>query len=295
MLRHPMTFRQPRKECPLVKKYVTCWVWLLFVACSSAGLVRAADDAIDGVGRPAFRRSENRRPQVVLISYEEEYQSAKTLSSFAQQLRDKQGYDCSVLVGKPETGILGLETLATADVLVLYARRHPLPREQMAMIRRYLTAGKPLVALRTSSHAFATLPTPRAKTKPLAGLEEWPEFDHEVLGGNYYSHYGAGPRAEITPVKNASGHPILAGIRMEQWTGANKLYKVSPLAANTTVLLLGTFENHVEPVAWTHTYHGGRVFYTSMGDAEDFHTPQFCTMLVNAVNWAMGRSLSEKP
>jgi type 1 glutamine amidotransferase len=49
----------------------------------------------------------------------------------------------------------------------------------------------------------------------------------------------------------------------------------------------GQKETH--PVAWTHSYRGGRVFYTSLGHEEDFKLPAFRRMLTNAVFWAVGR------
>jgi type 1 glutamine amidotransferase len=39
-------------------------------------------------------------------------------------------------------------------------------------------------------------------------------------------------------------------------------------------------------VAWTNTYKGGRVFYTALGHPDDFKTPQFRTLLKNAILWA---------
>ena len=138
----------------------------------------------DLLGGPAFRFRQDKRPHVVLVSYEDEYHAAETLPRFAQELCDQYGCYCSFLSGEKKAGILGLEELATADVLVLYVRRNALPKEQMGMIRRYLDAGKPLVALRTACHAFDI------KAKAPEGMEVWPTFDHEVLGGNYHGHRG---------------------------------------------------------------------------------------------------------
>jgi type 1 glutamine amidotransferase len=48
-----------------------------------------------------------------------------------------------------------------------------------------------------------------------------------------------------------------------------------------------------EPVAWTHAYHEGRVFYTSLGHPDDFRNEAFNRLLVNAVFWALGRDVPE--
>jgi len=229
--------------------------------------------------------AEVRQPHIVLVSFEDEYHAAETLPQFARQLHDRFGYHSTCLQGEKESGIAGLEQLATADLLVLFVRRHALPKEQMTRIRRYLDAGKPLLALRTSSHAFSP------KTKPPEGWEAWPGFDHDVLGGNYHDHYGKGPRSEIAVADGAAAHPILAGLPAGKWTTDSTLYKTSPLASTATVLLMGKWKDEAEPVAWTNRYHNSRVFNTSLGDAEDFRTPQFRTLLIRAAHWAMNRPM----
>ncbi len=139
----------------------------------------------DLLGGATFRFQADRRPHVVLVSYEDEYRSAETLPCFAQELSERFGCYCSFLLGEQSTGIRGLEELATADVLILYMRRHALPKQQMAMIRSYLDRRKPLVGLRTACHAFDI------KAAPPPGMETWPTFDPEVLGGHYRGHTSA--------------------------------------------------------------------------------------------------------
>ena len=243
----------------------------------------------DLLGGPAFRFRTDRRPHVVLVSYEDEYRSAETLPRLAQELCERFGCYCSFLRGEKATGVFGLDELATADVLVLYMRRHALPKEQLSAIRRYLDGGKPLVALRTASHAF----DPRANVP--AGWETWPSFDHDVLGGNYHGHQTVGRLTEITVAEHAAGHLILAGVQPGQWTSTASLYSVSPMDADVTILLTGRCEGSVEPIAWTRNYRGGRVFYTSLGSVEDFQAPQFRAMLLGAIHWAINRPVPKEP
>lgn len=152
----------------------------------------------DLLGGAAFRFQADRRPHVVLISYEDEYHSAETLPCFAHELSDRFGCYCSFLLGDPQTGIRGLEELATADALVLYVRRHALPKEQMAMIHQYLDRKKPLIGLRTACHAFDI-----KKAAP-PGMETWPTFDPDVLGGHYRGHTHPDRRTEITVAQGAA-------------------------------------------------------------------------------------------
>jgi type 1 glutamine amidotransferase len=229
---------------------------------------------------------DNQRPHVTLIAYEDEYHADATLPAFAKRLADRYGCRCSMLVGEKDVGLPGLPAaLADTDVVVLFARRHALPKPQMDALRRYLEHGGALVGLRTASHAFA--PPLGKKTKEPG--EYWPEFDHEVLGGNYHDHLKPNGRTKLAAVGDAAKHPILAGVDLNDWTTSASLYHTRPLASGTTVILSGSHGGVTEPVAWTHRYHGGRIFYAALGNTEDFESPRFNAMLVNAVFWAMNR------
>lgn len=236
---------------------------------------------------PLWAEDADRRPHVVLVSYEEEYHSADTLPQFARDLTDRCGCRCTMLVGEAKAGIRGLDALARADVLILFARRHALPKTQMAAIRSYLERGGAIVGVRTASHAFDI------QAAPPAGYEVWPEFDRDVLGGNYHNHYPAVGRVEIVAAEKATGHAILAGVDLKGWSSSASLYRTSPVAPGAKVLLWGKHEKATEPVAWTSSYHGGRVFYTALGNKEDFRTPQFVAMLINATFWAMDKPAPE--
>jgi len=232
--------------------------------------------------RPAAKPSETPRPHVILLSYEDEYKSATTLPDFAQQLRERFGYRATALVGSSQAGVRGLEELPAADALVLYVRRKALPKPQMDLLRGYLAAGKPLVALRTSSHAFAV------KTLP-EGMDQWPSFDADVLGGNYHGHCGRGSATRVSFASGAAEHPILKGIKSGDWSSEGSLYKTSPVNKDATILLNGTWQDVTHPVAWTRLYGKSRVFYTSLGHPNDFQSPQFTALLINALHWAMDR------
>jgi type 1 glutamine amidotransferase len=224
-------------------------------------------------------------PHVVLISFEDEYAAATTLPLFAKALTKNLGWRCTTLTGNADDGIRGLEVLDTADVLVAYIRRRALPPEQMGRIRGYLMSGKPLVALRTSCHAF------EVKGKAHEGWVQWPEFGREILGANYTGHCGHDQTTAVSIAKPSSGHPILAGVGPGDWTSTSWLYKVSPVDSKATVLLTGQWKQVREPVAWTRSFGKSRVFFTSLGDAKDFQTPQFQRLLVNALAWAMNREV----
>ncbi len=240
-------------------------------------------------GRPAFRFKEDKRPLAVFISAENEYKAVETLPEFAHELELKHGLDCEILQASTEKegeaihAVSGMEILADADLVVVFARRRAFPPEQMKYLHEFLNRGGALIGLRTASHAFDS----RGNTP--AGHEEWPQFDAEVLGGNYQGHYGAGPIAAITAAVGVADHPILKGIELPLLSSSS-LYRPSPLAAGTQLLLVGTIpDQQAEPVAWTNRYKDSRVFYTSLGSPDDFKNPQFRRLLINAVSWALDR------
>jgi len=241
--------------------------------------------------QPAFRFSADKRPRAVLISAESEYKAAETLPDFAHQLQTEYGLSCEILQAgtdeksKERNYICGMESLVDADLAVVFARRRAFPAKQMQYLRDYLESGKPLLALRTASHAFDT----RGSTP--TGHVEWREFDRDVLGGNYTGHYAGGPQTIVTA---ATDHPILSGVKTP-FISTGSLYKTSPLAGSAQLLLTGSIpDQKPEPVAWTNTYKGGRIFYTSLGHPDDFGNPQFRRLLINAVFWAMDKPVPKE-
>ncbi|HUT95234.1 MAG TPA: ThuA domain-containing protein [Thermoguttaceae bacterium] len=244
----------------------------------------------DLLGGPALRFAEDDRPHVAFLVSDDHYHADKLLPVFAQMLRDRYGCHSTVLHGQGTSNIAATGELVgenAADCLVLYVRRLALPEEQLDRVRKYLASGKPLVGMRTASHAFDT----KGKHEP--GQAEWPEFDHEVLGGNYQGHGPNPAGTDVAIVPDQAGHPILAGVEPAKWHSAGSLYFTSPVAENATVLMTGALEDRVEPLTWVRDYQGSRVVYTGLGHPDDFQDPQFRRLLVNTIFWAMDRPVPE--
>src|SRR5207245_801013 len=75
----------------------------------------------------------------------------------------RHGFKCTVLFTRDKTdgtinptvnNVPGLEALRSADLMVIFTRFLDLPDEQMAHVAAYLDGGKPVVGLRTATHAF---------------------------------------------------------------------------------------------------------------------------------------------
>ena len=217
----------------------------------------------------------HRDPRVVFVMAEDEYGAKDTVPAFAEADL-KERFACDFLYGGEKSSVDNLDRLdpAKADLLVMFMRRRTLPPEQLARFRDWFDAGKPVVAVRTSSHAF----------------QNWLEFDKLVLGGNYHGHHGNEGEVHVSVAEGAAGHPILRGVG--PFGSRSSLYKASPLAETTTTLLTGVWKDQpAEPVAWTNTYKGGRIFYTSLGGRDDFNDPNFRRLLNNGILWALDKPI----
>ena len=244
-----------------------------------------SDQLIGGV---PFRYRNDKRPHLVMVIGEDEYETATTLPAFAAKHLGKDFRVSYVFADdKDPHNFPGIEVLDQADVALISVRRRGLKPEQMASFRRFVQAGKPLVGIRTASHAFS----PKKDALP-PGRVDWPEFDKEVLGGNYHGHHGnkdsKDPHSYVRVAADSAGHPLLTGISKTELQVPSHLYKTSPLAEGTTVLLTGRVAGREppEPVAWTFVRsNGGRTFYTSLGHVEEFKTSDFQTLLLNGIYW----------
>jgi nicotinamidase-related amidase/type 1 glutamine amidotransferase len=243
------------------------------------------------LGGKSFRFAGDRRPHVVLILAEPEYQTNRTLPEFALKHLGKS-FRVSTVHGS-ETNpndLPGIEALNDADLALISVRRRALPSQQMEIIRKYVARGKPVVGIRTANHAFSLNGRPAPE-----GCVLWETFDRDVFGGNYTGHHGGGPKVQVRATETAAGQPILLGVNLDELRGHGSLYKVSPLQPAATPLLVGSIPDRpAEPVLWTHTTKaGGRVVYTALGHADDFKQAAFNRLLQNAVRWAAGLPTSE--
>jgi hypothetical protein len=263
---------------------------------------------------------------VVLISGDEEYRSEEALPQLGKILARRHGFQCTVLFAiDPRDGIInpnirnnipGLKALDTADLMILFTRFRDLPNRQMRHIARYVESGRPIIGMRTATHAFDI-----RSGQPYARYgwhsKEWDGgFGRQVLGATWVSHHGQhgkqSTRGILAP--GAEGHPVLRGIKDGDIWGPTDVYAVGlPLPGDSKALVLGQVlenmkptdpavpgkPNHpMMPVAWVKTYtvapgrapggEGGRVFTTTMGASQDLQSEGLRRLLVNACYWAVG-------
>lgn len=255
--------------------------------------------------------------RIVFVTGDEEYRSEESMPQLARILA-RLGADCTVLFAiDAATGTIdptvvdhlpGLEALAAADLLVLFTRFRALPDAAMQHLADHVGAGRPIVALRTSTHAFA--PPPGSRFADWAWNAPDGGFGRRVLGETWIAHHGKhgeqGTRGIVAT--GAAAHPVLCGVdAADVWDPAD-VYRVRlPLPADCTPLLLGDVlqtmakdappladQGERMPIAWVRELpapHGPqRVFTTTLGAAEAFRADGTRRLLVNACLWAAGRA-----
>lgn len=284
----------------------------------SAAVVRADDlwigfEGADGPGKGKH---------VVLVSGDEEYRSEEALPQLAKILSKHHGFKTTVLFAiEPGTGeinpnkgdnIPGLEALKTADLMIIATRFRHLPDDQMKYIADYVEAGKPVIGLRTATHAFNGGGT-YARYSNGSGVEGWKGgFGKQVLGEQWVNHHGhhgkEGTRGIV--VAGQEKHPILRGIDKGSVFGPTDVYTVvlEDVAKSCSPLLLGEVTETLEatskgvegkkndpmmPVAWTKLYKSpsgkeARTFCTTMGAATDLEAEGTRRLVINAVYWTLG-------
>jgi hypothetical protein len=257
---------------------------------------------------------------VVLISGDEEYRSEEALPQLAKILAKHHGFRCTVLfaIGRdgtidPDRGdnIPGLEALRKADLMIIATRFRDLPDDQMKEIVDYVESGRPIIGMRTATHAF-NLKKHHKFARYSFDSKEWDGgFGRQVLGETWVSHHGnhkhESTRGIIAP--GETGHPIVRGIKDGDIWGPTDVYGVRlPLPGDSKPLVMGQVvedmtptgkpvegkkNDPMMPVAWVKTFTGesgkpARVFTTTMGAATDLESEGVRRMLVNAVYWAIG-------
>lgn len=264
---------------------------------------------------------------IVFLTGDEEYRSEEGLPMMARLLAERHGFKCTVVFSVKDGQIdpntknnePGIEALDSADLCVMLLRFREWPDEQMKHFVDYYLAGKPIIALRTSTHAFSYS---KGSTSPYKKFDwsssEWKKgFGRQVLGETWVDHWGRhkseATRGIIEP-ENAK-HPVLRGVT--DLFGDTDVYEAHPLA-DSTILVRGQvlkgmkptdaaadyrrknssgteqgINDPMQPVVWVrnNTNEVGKVnkvLTTTMGSATDLQNEGLRRLLVNAAYWCVG-------
>jgi type 1 glutamine amidotransferase len=259
---------------------------------------------------------------IVFISGDEEYRSEEALPMMAQVMAKHHGFKCTVLFAiDPETGFVtpnaqtnipGMHHVETADMVVMLTRFRELPDADMKYFVDYVFSGKPVLALRTATHAFQYK---RNTDSPYAKYDcENKEYDggfgRQVLGDTWVAHYGHHAFEATRGVPNAAmaDHPILTGVE-SIWCPTD-VYEVHP-PDDVEVLVNGHVLTGMDPadedkpdmpplpVAWIRQPNAetgtGRIFCSTMGAAIDLKDKFLRRLLVNGIYWCMGMESDISP
>ena len=255
---------------------------------------------------------------IVFVSGDDEYRSEEALPLLAKIMAEHHGFKCTVLFAiDPATGAIapshqtnipGLEALEDADLAVFLLRFRNLPDDQMKYIADYTNSGKPIIGMRTSTHAF-NIPGDRKYHEYSFNYngEYKKGWGRQVLGETWINHHGHHGRESTggVPVKGKEGHPILRGCK-DIW-GDTDVYGVTKLEGDSDPILLGAVldgmtpnakpvegkkNEPMMPVAWVKSYKGtsgktSTVFNTTMGAATDLVSEGTRRMLVNSMFWCL--------
>lgn len=252
---------------------------------------------------------------IVFVTTDHEYRSEESLPALARILAKRYGFTCTVIFGLDDNGnilpgssnLKGLAALDKADLMVLFTRFSHFDDEEMQHFDTYIRRGGPIVAFRTSTHAFNIKNGSKWEHYSWNYKGEksaWKDgFGELVLGETWVSHYGTNHKQSSRLVLEDAQkeHPILRGVK-DVWVQSGG-YTAYPNGATT--LARGQVLNGMTatsspdptkellPVAWVKNYSvesgpSGRAFVTTHGASEDLLNEGFRRMALNAALWAVG-------
>jgi len=256
---------------------------------------------------------------LVFLTGDEEYRGEEGLPMLAKILSQRHGFKCTVLFALDPNGTInpdnntsvpGSAALESADGIVMLLRFRQWPDDAMKRFADAVARGVPIVALRTSTHAF------RFPENSASRYKRFNNFGREVLGENWVSHWGANRRGATRGIiePGAENDPLLRGVR--DVFGDSGVYETHPVA-DAKILLRGQvlqgmsptdppdtaqrktrksdggeqgINDPMMPVAWTRLNRNSngntnRVFCTTMGAATDLANESLRRLVINAVLW----------
>jgi type 1 glutamine amidotransferase len=237
----------------------------------------------------------------------------------AKILSRRHGFKCTVLFSfgpdgakyidpNNQQGLRGLEALESADLMIIGTRFRQPSAEQAQHVTNYLDAGKPVIGLRTATHAF------RGDGR-FSDTLSFQQFGRKILGEEWVNHHGAHKRQGTRGLVEAAhaDHPILRGV--SDVFAPSDVYGVIHLTAEDTILMRaivtesldpaskpisGAKNNPPHPLAWLHGYTSpdqkkkGRSFCTTAGASVDFLSEDLRRLIVNGAYYLTGLEVPQR-
>ena len=303
---------------------VVVWLLTMALAVTASPALPAAATSITYEAKPGPGAGRH----LVFLTGDEEYRGEEGLPMLAKILSQRHGFKCTVLFAldpdgtiNPDnnTSVPGSTALDSADGIVMALRFRQWPDDAMKRFADAVARAVPIIALRTSTHAF------RFPENSASAYKRFNDFGREVLGENWVSHWGANRRGATRGIvePGAERDPILRGV--SDVFGDSGVYETHPVAGSR-ILMRGQVLKGMSPadapdleqrkkrksdgqeqginapmmpIAWTrgHEHPNGkknRVFCTTMGAATDLANEGFRRMVVNAVLWGFDLEVPPK-
>ncbi len=301
--------------------------WAAFAALVlAAPLLTAAEAFTSGPGWLDFPggKGPGAGKTVVLLAGDEEYRSEESMPMLARILAERHGFHAVVLFSHDADGTINPnngaslgkpEALDGADALVLGLRFRKWNEATLAKFDAAVKRGVPIVATRTSTHAFAGIPKESAFAS--YNFNAKGGFGKNVLGETWISHWGnhkgEATRTAVEPGSEKS--PLLNGVGVV--FGDTDVYEAYP-PADAKVLFRGVVLKDMDPksppserrkkrstdkqeqgvnepamaVAWTRELKNdagkvNRILTTTMASASDLKDESLRRLLVNGVFWGL--------
>jgi hypothetical protein len=281
----------------------------------------------DWITYPGNKALPGQNKHVVFLTGDEEYRSEEGLPMLAKILSQRHGFRCTVLFAVDKDGTInpnngsslpGAEALDSADAIVMLLRFRHWPDKRMKHFVAAVQRGVPIIALRTSTHAFSYPGNSTSEYK------SYGNFGKRVLGEGWVNHWGRHKQEATLGVIEpaAKNDPILRGV--QHVYGDTDVYEAYP-PADVQVLVRGQVLQGMRPsdppadykksrasdrkeqginepmmaVAWTRRYTNtdgkvNKVFCTTMGAATDLQSEGLRRLVVNAVYWGLGLDVPAK-
>ena len=249
---------------------------------------------------------------VVLISGDEEYRSEESMPMLAKILSQKHGFECTVVFSfgpngagyidaNNQQGLRGLEALEKADLMIIGTRFRRPSEEQAQYVTNFLNAGKPVIGIRTATHAFNG-------GGKFGGKIGFGEFGRKVLGEQWVSHHGGHKRQGARGVieDKYATHPVLKSVT--DVFAPSDVYGVIHLTEEDQILMRGAVtesldpkskpiagpkNDPMQPFVWLHSYTApngktGQSLCTTAGASVDFVSEDLRRLIVNGSYYLTG-------
>lgn len=247
----------------------------------------------------------SKKQTVVFITGGDEYESRERMQPFADVLENQYGFNVIYIKDEapgadtdpdhdPKPTVLpDADRIKEADLMVLFIRFRNWESNSMKLFMQHFEAGKPAVAIRTTTHAFW-----KDKT-----------FAPKYFGGHYKTHYAGRIVAQVNP--EHENHPMVRGVE-KKWGQGEGPYVSIPLSEGATPVVFSyghnrerdtspgigndSYDSPNYPVAWAFDDDGARRAMITLGSfrVKDLEADYFHNLFYNSVFWALGYEVPEK-